>query len=388
MAEKKIILLPSWYPSEASPVAGIFVQDQAECLAKRFDVTVMMPSFGPFSRSEKNGVTVWRLPWACWLPRRDLPLSSHLFEQRHRLMLKSWWWAATLRHGLRRYIGEKGLPDLLHAHVSLPAGAAAVHLGRAYGVPVAVTEHSSAFGAYLEVRAQRRLVGEMLHHAARVVAVSPHLAGILQRHYPALPVQVLGNVVRDSQFTLSKTVREPGRRFIFFSLCLLREGKGIQFLLAAAQLLVARGLADFELVIGGDGPYRGALEAQADALGLRPHCRFTGQLERAEACAWMQQCDAFVLPSLGETFGVVLGEAMACGKPVIATRCGGPDTLVTAEAGCLVPVADALALAAAMEEFLRHPGRFDAARIRASVSERFGEEAFLRNISALYAGMA
>ncbi len=98
----------------------------------------------------------------------------------------------------------------------------------------------------------------------------------------------------------------------------------------------------------------------------------------------MRECDAFVLPSLGETFGVVLCEAMACGKPVIATRCGGPEFVVTPETGLLVDAANPMALAEAMDRFISHQVAFDSDVIRGSVVARFGEDTFLKNISAIY----
>ncbi len=81
---------------------------------------------------------------------------------------------------------------------------------------------------------------------------------------------------------------------------------------------------------------------------------------------------------------VVLGEAMACGKPVISTRCGGPEFIVTSETGVLVDVADPVALAASMIEFISGRLTFDAERIRQSAHHRFGPEVIMHNISSIY----
>ena len=98
----------------------------------------------------------------------------------------------------------------------------------------------------------------------------------------------------------------------------------------------------------------------------------------------MRQCDAFVLPSLGETFSLAVGEAMACGKPVIATRCGGPEFVVTTDTGVLVSTARPLELADAMAGFLKGGYRFDAGVIRNSVVARFGVDTFVEKLEAVY----
>jgi glycosyltransferase involved in cell wall biosynthesis len=75
---------------------------------------------------------------------------------------------------------------------------------------------------------------------------------------------------------------------------------------------------------------------------------------------------------------------MACGKPVISTKCGGPEFVVTPETGILVPPADSEGLANAMEGFMTGKYKFEPTKIRESVKSRFGENAFLENISRVY----
>jgi glycosyltransferase involved in cell wall biosynthesis len=158
----------------------------------------------------------------------------------------------------------------------------------------------------------------------------------------------------------------------------------MNYLLQAAQLLVERGAASFELAIGGDGPERVQLERMTRELGLADRCRFLGLLTPVAVRERIQQSDVMVMPSLHETFCLVLGEAMACGKPVIATRCGGPEFVVTPETGILVEAANSEELANAMHGFIAGKANFDSQQVRQSVVERFGEAAFLRHISVVY----
>nr|WP_284047716.1 glycosyltransferase [Halomonas gemina] len=105
-----------------------------------------------------------------------------------------------------------------------------------------------------------------------------------------------------------------------------------------------------QLAIVGEGPLRGELEALAQSLGMVDRVRFLGV--RHDVPALMSACDVFVLPSAWEGFGLVVAEAMACERPVVATDCGGVREVV-GEDGFLVPPRDNTALAAAMERVLR-----------------------------------
>ena len=98
----------------------------------------------------------------------------------------------------------------------------------------------------------------------------------------------------------------------------------------------------------------------------------------------MAESAVVVLPSRAESFGAVLVEALACGTPVVATRCGGPEDIVTPEVGELVPVGDPDALATALGDALRESGRRDPARLRAYALEHFGWDSIVDRIHEIY----
>ncbi len=204
---------------------------------------------------------------------------------------------------------------------------------------------------------------------------------------PELAIAVVGNLIDSQFFTLAPRRPASGEPFRFFFLGLLVAIKGVCHLLNAAHKLVAMGLHDFELHIGGDGPLGPSLRKMAANLGIADRCRFLGTLNREQVRAQMRACDAFVLPSLGESFGIVNGEAMACGKPVLSTRCGGPEYVVGPESGLLVTPGDSQELADAMARFVTGDRCFDPNVIRASVIQRFGEAAFLAKTAAIYANV-
>ncbi|MBI4355800.1 MAG: glycosyltransferase [Candidatus Omnitrophica bacterium] len=127
--------------------------------------------------------------------------------------------------------------------------------------------------------------------------------------------------------------------------------KGFGDLLEALPSLRAE-FPSLRTLIVGDGPLRQRLESQAARLGLTDCVELTGWQEPIEPV--LAQTDVVVLPSLWEGFGLVLAEAMQCGKPVVASRVGGiPELVIDGETGLLVPSADAAALAHALRRILR-----------------------------------
>ena len=381
--KKKILFLPSWYPNSEDPISGVFIQEQALALSKKYDVAVLIPEMAAWrnvfnkNAGDKSLKKIQEgLPVYC---EYALPLIPHGPETID--------WDTYRRaadKGLRRVLKEWGRPDLIHAHVVLHGGWSALRVAKRYGIPIVLTEHSSPFSMHLGTEISRDLVRETLTNVNRVIAISPALAKQLLEFQPGLRIEVIGESVRTDFFVPAEDGHEKRTIKQFFVAARLAEQKGLQHLIKAVHLLVKKGLDRFELVIGGDGPDRQKLEQQAKTLGVDERCRFLGALSREQVREKMQNCDVFVLSSLHETFGVVVGEAMACGKPVISTRCGGPEFVVNEETGVLVDVANPQALADAMADFILDRVSFDPGAVRRSVVNRFSPEVFVQNVTAVY----
>ena len=98
----------------------------------------------------------------------------------------------------------------------------------------------------------------------------------------------------------------------------------------------------------------------------------------------MAESAVVVLPSRAESFGAVLVEALACGTPVVATRCGGPEDIVRDGVGELVPVEDPVALAEALGRVLAEPARYDREHLRRYAVERFGWDVIVEQVHDVY----
>lgn len=383
MRDMHVLIIPSWYPTEQSPAAGVFFAEQAKALHR---AGIRVGVVAPIQRSvrtltqghllnytfktdfhEEEGIPTFRsLGWA--VPK--LP----------RVSRQTWLWQA--RRLVDLYVQRFGKPDIIHAHAVLWGGVAALEASQRLGVPYLVTEHSTAYARGLIRPWQEPDIRRVLQRAAARVAVSQSLARLIASYAMGMPIEVVPNVVDTEFFTLPPHPK-PSRPFVFLSVALLTPKKGIDVLIKAFATKF-KGYANVELWIGGDGPQRSDLERLVRSLGIEPQVRFLGLLSREQVREAMWRANAFVLPSYVETFGVVLIEAMATGLPVIATRCGGPEEFVTPEVGYLVSPGNIEQLGEALETVYRGGGIGLGEHISRWAAEKFGASAVSSRLIELY----
>ena len=164
----------------------------------------------------------------------------------------------------------------------------------------------------------------------------------------------------------------------------LAAHKGQKHLVAAAKAIV-RSVPDARVLIVGEGELREPLERQIKELGLERHVFLTGF--RPDAIGLIKSFDVFVLCSITEGLGSAMLEAMAAGKPVVATRAGGiPEAIVDGETGLLVPPGDPESLARAITSLLNDPERRErlAAAGRQRVAREFSVERMVQRTLGVY----
>jgi glycosyltransferase involved in cell wall biosynthesis len=177
---------------------------------------------------------------------------------------------------------------------------------------------------------------------------------------------------------------------VLLSVGRLEENKGFHVLAAALALLQARaGSTPWRWVLVGDGPFRSTIASTIEGAGLASRVQLAGRVGDAELAGWYEAADVFVHPTLYEGSSLVTLEAMASGKPVVATRAGGlPDKVRPGETGWLVEPGSAAVLADAIGEALATPAdrlaRFGAAG-RALVEQAFAWPVVAAQLEALYA---
>jgi glycosyltransferase involved in cell wall biosynthesis len=138
----------------------------------------------------------------------------------------------------------------------------------------------------------------------------------------------------------------PPSRRVLLSLQRLSPIKNVETSLHSVRELLVQGIDQFILLVGGDGPDQDRLKALAGRLGLHDHVRFLGFIPEDQVGGFLSLADVFLFPSLFETFGIVLAQAMAAGLPIVASNTSSiPEVVQDGQTGLLSPPTDPKALA-------------------------------------------
>jgi glycosyltransferase involved in cell wall biosynthesis len=344
----RVLHLTSSFPRNAGDHVAPFLLDLAAAQEQAgMEVAVLAPHDVGAGRCEQlQGVGVHRFRYA---PDRWERLSYRggLLGRSRTLMglllLPVFFLAFTLS---ATRLARRLRPDVLHAHWWLPAGLCALVPSRAVGAPLVVTLHGTDVHL-LRHRLVRRVARAVLRRAALVSVVSEDLQRVVvdALGLPAERVQVLRMPVSRVDDPAAAPLGSPVR---LVAAGRLSPEKGFDVLLQALGLVVAEGM-DVHLDLIGSGPERDRLARQAEALGGRVHMH--PAQPREDLWRQMDVAQALVVPSRREGLGLVALEAVARGRPVIASRAGGlPEVVQDGLDGLLVPPDDPEALAAALHK--------------------------------------
>ena len=292
------------------------------------------------------------------------------------------WFADLFR---RRGIGH------FHVHFANRAAHTAIFVKAISGIPFSVSTHGQDFMSDLgsdellrEICREAEFVANETNFSKGLVAkVCPESEGKMHRVFNGMD---LGNFQ-------PAPLAPPERPVQILSIGRLIEFKGFHHLIPACATLRDRGLS-FTCEILGEGPWRGQLQEQIDALGLGEQVRLRGAVPQEEVFAALRACDIFALPCttdrLGATdvFPTVILEAMASGKPVLSTRLAGvPEQIEDGASGVLVEPGNEEQLADALAELVASPQkrRTLGEAGRARLEQEFSVEHTVQPLQALFA---
>ena len=358
----RVMVISGTYPSERYPTPSIFTHNQVKALQKQgVDISVLEVDVRSIRRRRKlgfsfevfDGVPVYRMAVPCGPVPFIMPLLFKL----------------SAAYAVKRIIKRFGNPDIFHVHFGNTASYIAF-LKRKYRIPMLVNEHSSAVIRGNRKRSIEKLFSIAYSNADAIVAVSNSLK-MRMRELTEKEIIVVPNVL-PAYFTYKQADRDCA--FSFVSVGSFIESKRFDITIRAFSRLHSI-YPNTKLKIAGEGVLKEKLCQIARENGVHEKVEFLGVFPNAKLPEIYNSCHCFVLPSMYETFGVVYAEALACGLPVIATKCGGPEDFVDGSNGLLIPVDDLEATVEAMKYVHENYECFDRESISGEIIRKLNEDA-------------
>ena len=366
----KVLVFTNLYPSQIEPTLGLYNKSTFEALAHYCEVRVVAP-IRAWAR--------WKQPGLIVNPVREREAGVESIFPPYWSIPTAWsLHAAGMYLSMRPWIRElrRDFPfDVIVAAWAYPDAVAASLLAREANVPLVTAVLGSDVNEFPDLFGLRPQIRFGFKRAQRVLAVSRDIAArVVDLGAPRERVLVQHNGVDGARFCLRdraearKSVGIEHERPVIGYVGNIRPVKGSDVLIEAMDHLVKQtGNPDAELWIIGSGEIEAQVRARATALGLDSRVRFLGRQPHDAIPRWMSAVDVFCLPSRNEGCPNVILEALASGKPVVASRVGGiPELLTDGDNGYLVPSENPAALAGALAKALERA--WDPEALRGSVT--------------------
>jgi glycosyltransferase involved in cell wall biosynthesis len=395
----KVLILSHMYPHPDQPSSGPFVHEQVRALRSLEHVDARVLVGRPYWMRHPNPVVMWRAEQhyrhfheACeWVLLDGVPIKYLPYRIIGPFWTHAWAYRASLCRRIEQIYADFPF-ELIHAHTGYLDGSAGLAMARRFQVPLVITEHTGPFAdTLMQHPIIKRLTLRSLESAERVIAVSHKQQGDVAAHMASryrARVCVLPNGVDTERFYPSATSKPNPQTPRILYVGYFVPVKNVTLLLHAfARVLCDLPGARLTLVGAGETPQQERdLQDLADDLQIRDKLRFMGfQPREAVARIMREEADLLVLSSHAETFGCVLTESLASGKPVVSTMCGGPEDIITADfMGELCENHNPEALAKAIVKVATNIDTYSASQIRQYVEENLSYSFLAGALNSLY----
>ena len=275
--------------------------------------------------------------------------------------------------------------DLIHAHLTFPNGYTGVKLSKQYDVPIVITIHENRNWFLHQLESNDDKIFWTWKNANAIIRVNKKDIQYLKKYNPN--TYLIGNGYSPERFKYVDIIEArnklslPKDKIILFSLGNLIKRKGFQYLITAMNY-IAKNRKDVLCFIGGNGQYKQTLKTMIKKYNLKDYVTLIGFVPEELLSYWMNAADLFVFPSLSESFGLVVLEALAVGTPSVATINGGSEEIISSDDyGILVEPANSIELYKKINFALKKD--WDADKIR-KFAEQFSWNNIEKEIMQVY----
>jgi glycosyltransferase involved in cell wall biosynthesis len=376
----KILYIPKWYPNRTNNFSGIFIEKHIKALAKECRAAVLYVGADPTSKLKfeldaciENNIKTVRVYY------QNNDVSNSIIGKA--IKLYRYLYAAYL--GLKYIKAEFGKPNLVHVNVLTRPGIIAFLLYKLNGIPYIVSEHWSGYlpadGSY-KGTFKKLLTRIIVKNAKAVTTVSQKLAESMKFHKLTGKYTIIPNCVEVDN--LPKHAIHAATNAVMIGNLLDKE-KNISAVLYAVASLKAK-FSDFKLTIIGGGEDELKLKQLLVDLAITNQVNFKGILPQHEVYKELSAASFLICNSNYETFSVVIAEALACGTPVLATRCGGPEEYLSEQFGKLIPLHHPEELKNGIAFMLQHHTSFSQEKMMEFARTTFNPTTIAKQFISVY----
>jgi len=358
----KLLLVTNLFPNSMEPNRGIFTYQIVKELREWCDVTVIAPiPWFPQTKLLKYFTNWYQLSK---IPKYERIDGIEVYHPRYVVIPKisGFMCGFSMYFPLRNLIKQLHQQrrfDVINAHWIFPDGFATTLVANKIGIPVIVSALGCDINLYINFRLRKPQLLYTLRKAGLISTVSMALRDrIIELGISPEKIRCIYNGV-DTEIFFPKdqkecrkklSLNEDGKIVIFVGGMV--PVKSVEYLIQAFNLLHMNGKEDYRLILVGDGILRGSLEKQAQELISKQKITFVGKKPHQEISDWLNASDLLCLPSIREGHPNVVIEALACGRPVVASKVGGIPELINDENGILVEPRNPDELAKAIDQAL------------------------------------
>ncbi|MCC7233343.1 MAG: glycosyltransferase [Bacteroidia bacterium] len=378
MAQEEVLFIVKWYPNRYDVQLGTFIQKQVEGISKQIPVRVFYAAAAPVNESEvvfrQNGHASECI---YYYPQNTSAIS---------FLINGWRYLQTFRKFYsENYQKKNSKPLVTVAYILLRPAVIAYLLRVRFKIPFIISEQWSGYasGKFFKMPFwKKRMYRYFLRIADARVAVSEYLRNCMKKAGIQEHITVIPNTVSAQPISSVDEKYKPVNLLVVADL--VDDIKNISGVLEAFNLLLNDDPA-LHLTIAGGGRDENMLKEKAAQSGIDlRNIIWTGRMTNPEILQLLKRNDLLIVNSRVETFSLIGVEAMSCGKPVVATRCGGPEAYVTEESGILIQPDSTTELIHAIRYILDNYSKFNPEKIRALVVKKFSPEAVGTAYTALF----
>ena len=360
MKSTNLLIITDRYPHNKDLVSSSFVYSQIDASKRYFD-TIYVISLNPFIPKLFSRFSFMHPRW-----RKDAFATDYSYDNvevrfaRYFMLpfdfVKERKGEFAYKVAKRIIEREKMDFDLIHAHFTWPSGYVGAKLKAIYKKPVVLTVHEEREGFLNEISSGDKKLIYSWRNADKIIRVNRRdlkefeKIGIDKSKLLSIPNGFSSDLFKPMNINIArKELGLPRDKKILLNIANLEKYKGQKYLVDAMKNVLAK-RNDVMLYIVGQGSLKNQLQSLINKYRLEDNIVLAGGNKPSkEIPLWMNACNVFVLPSLSESFGIVQIEAMACGKPVVATYNGGSEEVViNKKLGILVEPKDVGGLATAI----------------------------------------